>query len=464
MKKTLIALAIAGLSFNAAAVNLTAGNAEIQTYAQEIKANSEGKVLLEKVKLEGVTFSLPYSAVVDNGDNATDSLTKFNTALAAEKLKFVRVQLKDAAFTGLAKDALASDTVHGITNVGGDFYVASVFATPAAAATDLTLGAIDSAGIGKKNVTATVKYTLTAKADLKVITKVGSANNVTASIYKDEAAAIAAFPSTVEAASLSNTLVNFKQGVAVKVANSKGKIVDVNYDSTKFLDGANSYTIFTPVVELTADVLGSDGNGLNGSVAGSWKAEGPFLKDATVGGTKVTDPSKAFDIAQAPVSYVLPTDNKAEIPTGEVKATWTPSKATAEKYELAPVVLTAANIQKNGSDAEQNLVFAADSSYKTFVRVSNTGDVAGKIAFTVYADDGSKASFPLSKVAGFESDVLGAQASTAQISLKDLHAAAVAAGLTEQAGKLRIKAEGNVTGLSMQTYVLSTDGTTFSRF
>ena len=463
MKKTLIALAIAGLSFNAAAVNLTAGNAEIQTYAQEIKANSEGKVQLEKVKLEGVTFSLPYSAEADNADNATVSLGKFNTALTAEKLKFVRVQLKDAAVTGLAKDALASDTVPGITNVGGDFYVASVLATPAAV-TDLTLGADHSAGTGKKTVTATVKYTLTPKADLKVITKVGSANNVTASIYKDEAAAIAAFPSSVEAASLSNTLVNFKQGVAVKVTGSQDKIVDVNYDSTKFLNGANSYLIFTPVVEITADVLGSDGNILNGSVAGSWKAEGPFLKDATVGGTKVTDPSKAFDIAQATVNYVLPTGNKAEIPTGEVKATWTPSKATAEKYELAPVVLTAADIQKNGDFDEQDLAFSADSSYKTFVRVSNTGDVAGKITFTVYADDGSKASFPLNKVAGFESDVLGAQASTAQISLKDLHAAAVAAGLPEQAGKLRIKAEGNVTSMTLQTYVLSTDGTTFSRF
>lgn len=457
MKKTLIALAIAGLSFNAAAVNLTDKNAAIQTYAQEIKANAEGKVQIEKVALAGVSFSVPVSVNVPDNTVAADALTAFNNAVGdADNAKYVRVQLKDATFTGLAKEA-------PITNVGSDFYVATATHTPAVS-DDLTIGAPGSAGGTNKTVTATVKYTLADKADLKVITKVGSANTVTASIYASEADAIAAFPSSVLAASLSDTLVNFKQGVAVKVTGSQGKIVDVNYDSTKFLYGANSFPIFTPVVEFTADVLGSDGNDLKGSVAGSWKAEGPFLKDATVGGTKVTDPSKAFDIAQAPVSYVLPTDNKAEIPTGEVKATWTPSKATAEKYELAPVVLTAANIQKNGDKAEQHLAFAADSSYKTFVRVSNTGDVAGKIEFTVYADDGSKASFPLSKVAGFESDVLGAQASTAQISLKDLHAAAVAAGLTEQAGKLRIKAEGNVTGLSMQTYVLSTDGTTFSRF
>ena len=457
MKKTLIALAIAGLSFNAAAVNLTADNAAIQTYAQEIKANAEGKVQIEKVALAGVSFSLPVSVNVPNAADAAAALTAFNTALNTQPYKkYVRVQLKDATFTDLAKGG-------SITNVGGDFYVAEVVGTPAVAG-DLTIGEDGSAGGAEKTVTATVKFTLADKADLKVITKVGSANTVTASIYASEAGAIAAFPSSVLAASLSDTLVNFKQGVAVKVTDSQGKIVDVNYDSTKFLGGANSFPIFTPVVEFTADVLGSDGNSLNGSVAGSWKAEGPFLKDATVGGTKVTDPSKAFDIAQAQVNYVLPTDNKAEIPTGEVKATWTPSKATAEKYELAPVVLTAANIQKNGSDASQDLVFSADSSYKTFVRVSNTGDVAGKITFTVYADDGSKASFPLNNVAGFESDVLGAQASTAQISLKDLHAAAVAAGLTEQAGKLRIKAEGNVTSMTLQTYVLSTDGTTFSRF
>lgn len=456
MKKTLIALAIAGLSFNAAAVNLTADKAAIQTYAQEIKANAEGKVQIEKVALTGVSFSLPVSATVSDTANKDTALEALKAAASAKYKPYVRVQLKDATFTGLDKG-------NRITNVGSDFYVADVTST-ATVDDVLTFGANGSAGSDKKTVTGTVKYTLDDNVDLKVITKVGSANTVTASIYATEAAAIAGFPSSVLAASLSNTLVNFKQGVAVKVTGSQGKIVDVNYDSTKFLGGVNSYTIFTPVVEFTKDVLGADGNDVDTTVAGTWKAEGPFLKDAIVGGTKVTDPSKAFDIAQASVSYVLPTNSKAEIPTGEVKATWTPSKPTAEKYELAPVVLTAANIQKNGSDAEKNLVFAADSSYKTFVRVSNTGDVAGKIAFTVYADDGSKASFPLSKVAGFESDVLGAQASTAQISLKDLYAAAVAAGLTEQAGKLRIKAEGNVTGLSMQTYVLSTDGTTFSLF
>lgn len=459
MKKTLIALAIAGLSFNAAAVNLTDKTAPIQTYAQEIKANAEGKVQIEKVALAGVSFSVPVTVNVPDATNdAIAVLTAFNTALGnADNAKYVRVQLKDATFTGLVKDAAP------ITNIGSDFYVAKATPTPAVI-DNLTIGANGSAGGTNKKVTATVRYTLADKADLKVITKVGSANTVTASIYATEADAINAFPSSVLAPSLSDTLVNFKQGVAVKVTDSQGKIVDFNYDSTKFLNGANSYPIFTPVVEITAGVLGSDGNILNGSVAGSWKAEGPFLKDATVGGTKVTDPSKAFDIAQATVNYVLPTGNKAEIPTGEVKATWTPSKATAEKYELAPVVLTAANIQKNGSDASQDLAFSADSSYKTFVRVSNTGNVAGKITFTVYADDGSKASFPLNKVAGFQSDVLGAQASTAQISLKDLHAAAVAAGLTEQAGKLRIKAEGNVTSMTLQTYVLSTDGTTFSRF
>lgn len=453
MKKTLIALAIAGLSFNAAAVNLTADDAAIQTYAQEIKANAEGKVQIEKVKLQGVSFSIPHSVVVLNGTSDAAALAAIN---AEVKSKFVRVQLKDAAFTGLQKTA-------PITNVGTDFYVEQI-AAPVLVAGDIKIGADDSAVTGSKTVTAEVEYKLSQKTDLKVITQVGSANTVTASIYKDEPAAISAFPSSVEVASLSNTLVTFKQGVAVKVTGSQGKIVDVNYDSTKFLGGVNSYTIFTPVVEFTKDVLGADGNNVDTTVAGTWKAEGPFLKDAIVGGTKVADPSKAFNIAQASVSYVLPTDSKAEIPTGEVKATWTPSKTTAEKYDLAPVVLTAADIQKNGAFDEQDLAFSADSSYKTFVRVSNTGDVAGKITFTVYADDGSKASFPLSKVAGFASDVLGAQASTAQISLKDLHAAAVAAGLTEQAGKLRIKAEGNVTSMTLQTYVLSTDGTTFSRF
>ena len=98
------------------------------------------------------------------------------------------------------------------------------------------------------------------------------------------------------------------------------------------------------------------------------------------------------------------------------------------------------------------------------MRVSNLGGQAGKISFTVYGDDGSSATFPLSAVAGQETATLNAQASTSQIALKDLHAAAVAAGLAEKAGKLRIVASGDVSKLSLQTYVMSTDGTTFSRF
>lgn len=144
MKKTLIALAIAGLSFNAAAVNLTADNAAIQTYAQEIKANAEGKVQIEKVALAGVSFSLPVSVNVPDTADAAAALTAFNTALNTQPYKkYVRVQLKDATFNDLAKGS-------SITNVGGDFYVAEVVGTPAVAG-DLTIGKDGSAGSAEKN-------------------------------------------------------------------------------------------------------------------------------------------------------------------------------------------------------------------------------------------------------------------------------------------------------------------------
>ena len=115
-------------------------------------------------------------------------------------------------------------------------------------------------------------------------------------------------------------------------------------------------------------------------------------------------------------------------------------------------------LNKNGSTKEANLVLAPDTSYTNLVRISNTSNIAGKFFVTAYSDDGKSVSFPLSDVAG-QPATLDAGASTKQMKVADIYAAAEAKGLALTGDKkLRLKVEGEVASLSLQNYTVSKDG------
>ncbi|MFD2836473.1 hypothetical protein ACFS3C_07700 [Azotobacter vinelandii] len=80
------------------------------------------------------------------------------------------------------------------------------------------------------------------------------------------------------------------------------------------------------------------------------------------------------------------------------------------------------------------------------------------------ADDGSTASLALSDVEGQPAE-LAARASTTQMRIDDIYAAAVAKGFALSGqGKLRLVVEGEVPSLDVQTYTVSKDANSFATF
>ncbi|MCR3958677.1 hypothetical protein NUK42_07940 [Aeromonas veronii] len=457
MKKSLIALAVAGLSFNAAAVNLSAANqaaidASAQNYASEI-------IVSPTATLKAV--SIEKAVAANDKVNATPA----EIADGSAKPFFARIDVAGAKIAGVTLgQRIGGNTGWEVVNVqDNSIVVKTIVDRPLVSA------------VGGVPAHFAMPADLTFTADAVVADKAGA--TVKVRVFNDQNNAVSGQAGfDVVANAKSGKLFGFAQGfkVGITVPTNPAKIA-VEKDALQFVsnsaysESANLFNVdSTAAATAPATVLDITGSPISDStLLGKWEVKGPFLVGSTVnGGAALTAETAAKAVtvtANKPVTYALPAKNNTPITEGVFTATYTPDATQANFYALTKQDFTF-DLTKNGSSADQDLVFSADSSYKTFVRVSNLGGQAGKISFTVYGDDGSSATFPLSAVAGQETATLNAQASTSQIALKDLHAAAVAAGLAEKAGKLRIVASGDVSKLSLQTYVLSTDGTTFSRF
>lgn len=445
MKKSLIALAVAGLSFNAAAVDLGLASqalidASAQNYASEIIVSPTAT--LKKV-------------AISNAVKANEKV-KATVAETGAKKFYARIDVTGAKLSGvLLGDPIGSWTVINVQDSSIVFETTAEVAAPVDGEFTLPV-------LGLSSVDAIVADKTGATVKVRIF---GEKNNAVSGQAGFDVAANA------KSGKLFGFAQGFKVGITVPTTPAK---ISVEKDALEFVvSGATTATsakLFdvvstnatTPaVLDIAGNVIG------DATLGGKWEVKGPFLVGSNVnGGAALTAETavKAVSVgSNAAVQYNLPAKNNTAITEGVFTATYTPDAAKAEIYALTKQDFTF-ELTKNGSSDSQDLAFSADSSYKTFVRVSNLGGQAGKISFTVYGDDGSSATFPLSAVAGQETATLNAQASTSQIALKDLHAAAVAAGLAEKAGKLRIVASGDVSKLSLQTYVLSTDGTTFSRF
>ena len=118
-----------------------------------------------------------------------------------------------------------------------------------------------------------------------------------------------------------------------------------------------------------------------------------------------------------------------------------------------------APIAKDGSTVPVNLLLNPTGAYDNFIRVSNTGSVAGDVFITVYNDSGDAATYTLVSA-------LAANASTDLISVETIYASAQAADATFDVGtgKLRASVTGEFSGVNVQNISTSTDGTTFFTF
>lgn len=456
MKKTLIALAVAGLSFNAAAVNLDTG-ADSAKFASEIK-----------MLADGVRLGTDVASVSLNVTN------KLGFSISNANKRYVRYDLTGATFADGANAVAPADFV--MTNA--TFVISQVGADKSFVIVEVNAGADIPADAA-----------LTFKADGRIVVKNKSGVGVSYRLFETALDAVANDPAKT-LAKANGQLLTFSPAILTKVEN-KGSLdkIDVTESSMKFVtpgktkveetilggvsiaadtavylaDGKNKAT--TAAI-LDASKLVINGDFSAGKLDVNNKLElGTIVLDkagAAVQATKVEGalaelPVTSAGIAAAASNITYTVSGKAAIAPQSVTATFVPT--TTANYEMSNIVIGEIGVlSKNGSTQEANLVLAPDTSYTNLVRISNTSNIAGKFFVTVIADDGKSVSFPLSDVAGQPAS-LEAGASTKQMKVADIYAAAEAKGLALTGDKkLRLKVEGEVGSLSLQNYTVSKDG------
>lgn len=441
MKKSLIALAIAGLSFNAAAVNLddAAKDQVANLFAKEQAFTANTAV--------GVA---PSAAPVVAGTKLVDVKAGF-----ALTTPYVRFDLSNGAkFSGVPalKGLTASEDGEGAWSLasGGDGQSFAIFniagGTTAAQALELR-----------------GQVTVANQAD----------TNVEYNIYETAANAVNKTNSLVTGKQ--GTLISFVPVLKVTAAQSAGiKKIDITStsESKKFEGGASATDLVDLKVALSqTGIMKQDGTAITAVTdvvsASSWKLDGNFKAATSL--TEKGTPANTFTIAADKQSatrnnvtlvdsVVYNVNGTDTIPETTVKATYTVVTPVAG-FTFAPVVVeSAAVLKKNGSTAEVEMALNPNGAYNNFIRITNKTATKGAVAITVIDDAGNSKQTTLAAILGADKGELAARASTAQIDIKDIAAAAgVAADYT---GKLRLVVDAQVPVLAglNSTSGTATDG------
>lgn len=488
MKKTLIALAVAGISFNAAAVNLdgtTATEINTITFAQE-------------KTVAGTDFGAAFEADADNGQAANaitkQLVVKTKAGFALDQDHFIRIDLDNGAtfktfgnfFTASGGSALSAAVVGagaGTTaSVAAGQGLINLDANNTASSEAGALYEISTGGVGASYVIFKSKEIATGVHEL------GNADELVAAFTANLAqqgavnATYSLYTSVSDALNQSNgllsksgTLLNFDNALVVEAKNAAGqKQIDVASNSTKFVGNSTTsdFVDLTIVQNPDVTVVKHD---LSAPVAlgdvldvaeSQWVLNGAFnFADSLNNGFAIADDKQSASVKAGNIGTVAITVNGTDaISDGEYTAVFKPVTKTG--YTLGEQPFGDISLGKNGSSDVVSLGLSPNSSFTQYVRVSNKSGVSGKVIINVIDDNG--VSVPVSLAELGQPESVGARSSSASLKLKDIFAAAQAKAtnpLSEQ-GMLRLKVEGETPAgtLSVQSYSVAKDGTTFSVF
>lgn len=469
MQKTIIALAVAGLSFNAAAVDFTVSPIAPAKYASEI-------VLPGLVKSAGnhnVSVALGAEIVAGGASSADKRYVRFDFGNAE-----LATTLNDTSLS-VPASAVGTPSIPAVKLVAGG----------TAGLAYAVFSVANDAAVGQNAIAADTKAVL-ATGDLFV-----KADNVTVSykLYSDVTSATTGsdVPAQFASASKSGALIEFTKGLEVTAAAAgTKKDIDVTEASKLFVDTTaaakktNSFAAVT--VKPVASVFDKEGVAVtvpnllstaqlvvNGDFsAGVKKADGTldFAQALTVAGATAnaansTPTAVAFDItpvaALTAAAVTFNVDGETELFNQQVAAEFKPTAAAG--YAVDAVSLNLGEIKRNAQEADVKLALNSNSSFNQFVRViNNSGVDKGVVKFTLKDDAGVTSTIDLSAIAGFEGTIAKGGA-LKPINVKDLFAAAKAknAELSDK-GMLRISVYGEVGAtMEVQSYVVGADGSAF---
>lgn len=441
MKKSLLALAVAALSANAFAVDLdNTATPGTQVFAKEIQVAAAG---------------------TDIGGTAVFAQAKAGFALTSGFIRFdldngAKFKANPTLDVGTGGTAFTQITAPASGGAGQSFVIFKVEETGKSIATD-----------------AVVKLTTTG-AGITVVNK--NAVGVTFGLY-ETAGGAAQKAGALNAKS--GTLLNFADAVKVSAAADAGKLkIDaISSESKRFAGKVDTTTLVKLDVALnTPTPLKTDGSGavaLTDVIKDTeWNVLGNFSA-VKASGLTATDTATIAENKQSvklaktggvtgsqTLSYLV--TGAIEIPETSISATFTPVAQTG--YVLgASTFENITKLEKNGTTRSADLVLNPNGVYSNFVRITNKDTITGAFFLKVINDNGQSVSFPLSDVAG-QPATLAAGASTAQMTIQQIYAAAAAKGLNVGEGKLRLEVTGQTNDLSVQTYTVSKDGNSFATF
>ncbi|WP_323949568.1 hypothetical protein [Aeromonas veronii] len=444
MKKSLIALAIAGLSFNAAAVTFGA----------------DGKVAVNSVPFYAAELKMP--VVLKSGTAVKlDVVYPVKKAVAKAGKSFLRFDLTNAAFSADVKgtDATLTDATFAVVQGGKTtekFVIIELTATEAIAAdaaVTLALGTVQATG-GDASVKVSQFDQL-----LDAVAGTGIVDTKSGNLFELKKLTVAAD----------------KGGTAIAKASEEFKLF-----AGKSKDASLGF-LNVGYFKADGSALGQDVYGRDGLVASLFDAKsvvtvaGDFSavakdKDGKLDVTKVTlgalkltklEGNKAtFEGVPATGQFKLTVDGVTPMVSQDFAAGFAP--VVNSDYDFAAADLgTIGQIQRDGTSAYVQTLTAPNSAYQNYIRLTNDSGLDGKVTLTVINNAGESKVVSLGALVNGGSDTLKAGASTDQISVK---AIAEAAGITAVGdNKLRIVANGEMpSGLQMTSFIVSKDGQNLS--
>ncbi|MBL0647739.1 hypothetical protein [Aeromonas caviae] len=443
MKKSLIALAIAGLSFNAAAVTF----------------DNDGKVTAGSVPFYAAELKMP--VVLKTGAIALDVSYPLKKAVANTEKTYIRFDLTNAVFSAnvIAADVTAptsTKTVMQGGKTGEKFVIVEVAATDdiaANAALVLDLGTVQAQG-GDASVKVSQFDQL-----LDAVAGTGIVDTKSGNLFELKKLTVAAD----------------KGGTAIAKASEEFKLF-----AGKSKDASLGF-LNVGYFKADGSALGQDVYGRDGLVASLFDAKsvvtvaGDFSavakdKDGKLDVTKVTlgalkltklEGNKAtFEGVPATGQFKLTVDGVTPMVSQDFAAGFAP--VVNSDYDFAAADLgTIGQIQRDGTSDYVQTLTAPNSAYQNYIRLTNDSGLDGKVTLTVINNAGESKVVSLGALVNGGSDTLKAGASTDQISVK---AIAEAAGITAVGdNKLRIVANGEMpSGLQMTSFIVSKDGQNLS--
>ncbi|QQN49839.1 hypothetical protein [Stutzerimonas balearica] len=465
MKKTLLALAVSALSVNAFAASVDYSVSPVTT-----PVNTIAKELVPVTSATVLTTT-------DATTPANSDTIKWKAGFSVTEQNLVRVDLSNGAKFATAPSLEIAGTSQGATSISaggvGESYAIFQFVA---------------------GTVASNSDVITFKPGNLTVVNQGDIN-VQYRLYSTQPDAVAANASTV--ASGTYAYAKFANALTFSADAEKSKPskqIDVGTGGKKFVSSGtpSSDLISAPFGGLNLSIADNTfGTNLlaankltlgNALAASTIEVTGDFsafvASPATLTNAKL-DGVAATALTATKATFALPAVNLA---AGQLVLTTDGTKVINPSSYNAKLVLDAAaqlktapadvagfaNLAKNGASEDVVITMKPKSSggfYENVVRITNKSAIEGDVSITVINDAGERATVNLGDIAGQTTSTLKAGASTTQITISDIYAAVPGLALAGQ-GKLRLVVDSTIPEgqLSVQSLVVSDDGSTLSRF